>query len=255
MAAHKLYLEYVKPVVSGIDGVFSLLEKIDVLQCFVPDLREHYTDCPITSLPSVTEEELSKMLKPSSFEYIRKTSKVLELQSPKLTISVYTIFEISGYVAVIRSGRKVSVKVLGYTNTSKHSSGTHALFNLLKKRHMISDLCEEFQPPCLDVLDFDELAELINGFLEPDVNLTVKHRLPTLEELDGKHTTWYDSGDTFSPIYIEVINVSDECYIIYVMVKYELKDDYSSLVSIHGFEAYESAFCDSGVFEDLFCRG
>ena len=79
MAGHKLYLKYVQPVVSGIDGVFSLLEGIDVLKCFVPDLREHYNDCPITSLPTVTEEVLQKLLKPNSFEYVLKTSKVLEI--------------------------------------------------------------------------------------------------------------------------------------------------------------------------------
>ena len=252
MAGHKLYLKYVQPVVSGIDGVFSLLEGIDVLKCFVPDLREHYNDCPITSLPTVTEEVLQKLLKPNSFEYVLKTSKVLEIESPKLVISVYTIFEIGGYVAVIKSGRKVSAKVLGYYNTRKFKPGTHALFDLLKKRHMISAECEEIQPDRLDVLDFDELADWLSGFLEPGVTLTVKHRLPTYEELDGKHTTWYNDGSALSPIYIEIVNVSCECFVIYAMVNYENKDEYSSLAKSHGFQAYESAFCDSGVFEELF---
>ena len=208
MAGHKLYLKYVQPVVSGIDGVFSLLEGIDVLKCFVPDLREHYNDCPITSLPTVTEEVLQKLLRPNSFEYVLKTSKVLEIKSPKLVISVYTIFEIGGYVAVIKSGRKVSAEVLGYYNTRKFKPGTHALFDLLKKRHMISAECEEIQPDRLDVLDFDELADWLSGFLEPDVTLTVKHRLPTYEELDGKHTTWYNDGTVLPPIYIQIVNVS-----------------------------------------------
>lgn len=253
MTAHKLYLEYVKPVVSGIDGVFSLLEGIDVLKCFVPDLREHYENCLITSLPSVTEEDLSELLKPNCFKYVRKTSKVLELKSPKLTISVYTIFEVGGYVAVIKSGRKVSANVLGYCNTRMYKPGTHALFDLLKKRHMISAECEEIQPDHLNVLDFDELADWLSGFLEPNVTLTVKYRLPTRKELDGKHTTWYNDGQALSPIYIEIINVSDECFVIYVMVKYEHKDEYSSLTKSHGFKAYESAFCDYGVYDDLFC--
>ena len=251
MAGHPMYLQYVKPVVSGIDGVFSLIEGIDVLKCFVPDLREHYEDCPVTSLPSVTEKKLSEVLKPNSFELVRKLSKALVFSSPKETITIYLVFEIESYVAVIKSRRKVSVKLLSQYSGKKYPIGTHKLFDLLKKRHMISPSFEEYQPKYYDPLDFDELACRLEGFLEPDVSLVVNHRLPSAEELDGKHTTWYDDGTVFSPVTIDVINMSDECYLILVMFKYELKETFDILISDHKFENHRPSFSGADIIEDL----
>lgn len=251
MAGHPMYLQYVKPVVSGIDGVFSLLEGIDVLKDFVPELRELYQDCPIASLPSVTEEQLSEQLKPNSFEFVRKISKSLVFSSSKETITVYTLYELESYVAVIKSRRKVSVKVLGEYFGKKYPIGTHKLFSLLKKRQMISPSFEEYQPNGYDVLDFDELASKLDGFLEAGVSMEVNHRLPSQEEIEDKHCTCFVVY-TVPPFYLEVINVSGECFLINVMADYHKRDTYDILVKEHGFEIYEHAFYASGVIEDLF---
>ena len=199
----------------------------------------------------VTEKKLSEVLKPNSFELVRKLSKALVFSSPKETITIYLVFEIESYVAVIKSRRKVSVKLLSQYSGKKYPIGTHKLFDLLKKRHMISPSFEEYQPKYYDPLDFDELACRLEGFLEPDVSLVVNHRLPSAEELDGKHTTWYDDGTVFSPVTIDVINMSDECYLILVMFKYELKETFDILISDHKFEDHRPSFSGADIIEDL----
>lgn len=240
--SHPLIIQYIKPVLSGIDGVFEEIENAEVLKEFSEPLRKTFVDQQLKSLPPITIAQLHETLGPEQVKYRQLTSKKLIFTKGKLKVTVYISLELESYIAVIKKDKCKTVKVLGYTESSKKATSTHQLFSLLKKQKLISASFEENQPLFNNVLDFNSLYHDLKPYLEENVIISIINELPTEAEISEKHqTTHYFDEKGFS--FIEIIDFHGEFYLIYLFVYYDEHEKFNSLLKRpYNFSLLHSAF-------------
>lgn len=240
---HPYLCKYAKPVTSGIDGVYQLLEGTGIFADLIPTFREAKIDIPIKSLSSVTLQELDELHKPAYANLIQVASNCLVFTKNSVTYTIYICLEIQAYVVVVRSARKKVAEILGAPCSPYGPCGTFKLFKYLKKNGLICKDADEYQPPFYGVLDFEAAYPYLSKQLETDVSLKFFSRFPSRDELKGKNSTVVYFGEHNS---IEIINLSGDVYIVNVYIRYTEKAKYDFLLkSPHSFTAYEPAFCAS----------
>lgn len=241
--SHPLIIQYIKPVLSGIDGVFEEIESSEVLKEFSEPLRKNFVDHQLKSLPPITIAQLHEALGPEQIKYRQLTSKKLIFtKSNNLKVTVYISLELESYVALIEKSKRKTVKVLGYSENSKETGSTHQLFSLLKKQKLISESFEETQPLFNKVLDFSSLYHDLKPYLEENVIISIIDELPTEVEIEQEHQfTHYFGKNGFS--FIEIIDFHGEFYLIYLFVHYDEHEKFNMLLKRpHNFNKLTSAF-------------
>lgn len=247
---HPFVLKYAKPVTSGIDSVYHAVEETGILSQFISELRKTDIGIQLKSLPPVTFERLHELQKPFQAKFTLDVSKQLKFTKGSITITLHICPELLAYVAVTQNPRRRVAQILGASTKPNGPCGTHSLFKFLKDSELIRKEAEAYQPPFYGMLDFAEAYGMLSRILEHDVSLELINRHPSEEEVVGNHvTTVY--FDTFN--HIELINLSDEVYIISLYIRYTEREKYDFLLKRpYGFVLYEPAFSPPHeVFQEL----